>query len=593
VSPAEPPKSEIMEAKADAKSALASCRHAFLGVGLMSGMINLLYLTGSFFMLEVYDRVLPSRSVPTLVALGLLVFALFAFQGALDLVRSRLLVRIGAAVAEALSGRTFSVVMRLALRTRSGSDGLEPLRDLDQVRNFLSGMGPAALFDLPWMPLYLAICFLFHPWIGWTATAGGALLIALTLLTELKSRTPAKSAFAPGVIRGTLAETSRRNAEVLQAMGMTERFVALWSVANTRYLESQQRIADVGGGFSALSKVVRLALQSAVLGVGAYLVIQQQATAGIIIASSILTSRALAPVELAIANWRGFLSARQSWHRLDELFGKLPDEAAPMALPTPNSILQVENVTLSPPGTTKVVVADASFTLSAGDGLGIIGPSASGKSSLVRAIVGVWRPMRGKIRLDGAGLDQWGPEDLGRHIGYLPQEVELLAGSIAQNIARFEPDPDSADVIAAARTADVHDLILRLPEGYETQIGERGAALSAGQRQRIALARALYRDPFLVALDEPNSNLDSEGEKALTDAIAAVRQRGGIAIVIAHRPSALASVNQVLVLVNGRVQAFGAKDEILSQVLRQPTAPAITAPPAAVGLRVVSDKQGS
>jgi PrtD family type I secretion system ABC transporter len=592
VSPPELPGPAKKEPGLEPKQALAACRRAFLGVGLMSGMINLLYLTGSFFMLEVYDRVLPSRSIPTLVALALLVFALFAFQGALDFVRARLLIRIGAAVGEALSAKTFSVVMRLALRTRSGSDGLEPLRDLDQVRTFMSGMGPASLFDLPWMPLYLGICFLFHPWIGWTATAGGALLIGLTLLTELSSRKPARAAFAPSVIRGTLAETSRRNAEVLQAMGMTQRYSNLWSAANTRYLESQQRIADIAGGYSALSKVVRLALQSAVLGVGAYLVIQQQATAGIIIASSILTSRALAPVELVIANWRGFLTARQSWRRLNELFAKSPDEAVPMGLPAPNSILQVEALTLSPPGINKVVVADATFTLSAGDGVGVIGPSASGKSSLARAIVGVWRPMRGKIRLDGAGLDQWAPDDLGRHIGYLPQDVELLAGTIAQNIARFEPEPDSTAVIAAARAADVHDLILRLPEGYETQIGERGAALSAGQRQRIALARALYRDPFLVVLDEPNSNLDSEGEKALTEAIASVRKRGGIAIVIAHRPSALAGVNQVLVLVNGRVQAFGPKDEILNQVLRPP-APAVPAPASPLGLRVVSDKQGS
>jgi ATP-binding cassette subfamily C protein len=328
---------------------------------------------------------------------------------------------------------------------------------------------------------------------------------------------------------------------------------------------------------ASLSRVLRLTLQSAVLGIGAYLVIEQEATAGVIIASAILTSRALAPVELAIANWKGFVAARQARQRLSELLTSLPERKQPMALPAPKKSLSVQNVSATPPGEQRVVVQDVLFTLHAGDGLGIIGPSASGKTSLARILVGVWQPVRGKVRLDNAALDQWSPDSFGRHVGYLPQDVELFDGTIAENISRFESPPDPQAIILAAQSAGVHELILHLPEGYETRIGETGAALSAGQRQRIALARALYREPFLVVLDEPNSNLDSEGDEALTKAISGVRSRGGIAIVIAHRPSALVAIDRVLMLNQGRQQAFGSRDEILRQVLR-PNAP--TALPA-------------
>ena len=561
-------------AQAELKAVLASCRHAFLGIALMSGMINLLYLTGSFFMLEIYDRVLPSRSVPTLVGLAVIAFVLYAFQGVLDLLRGRVLVRIGASLDEALNRRVFDLLVRLPLKTRTTGDGLQPVRDLDQVRAFLSSLGPAALFDLPWMPLYLGICFLFHFWIGITALVGALLLVGITLLTEIRTREPTKAAAMTGQTRNALAEASRRNAEVLQAMGMGGRAADRWREANAKYMASQQRASDVAGGMGAASKVMRMALQSGVLGVGAYLVIEQQATAGIIIASSILTSRALAPVELAIANWRGFVAARQSWRRLTELFAALPVREEPMSLPRPSAVFTVEGVSATPPGGQRFVVQDVTFSLKAGNGLGIIGPSASGKSSLARLLVGVWTPIRGKVRLDGAALEQWDPEALGQHVGYLPQDVELFAGTVADNIARFEPEPDAEAILAAAKAANVHDLILRLPDGYDTQIGEGGTALSAGQRQRIALARALYRDPFLIVLDEPNSNLDAEGEQALTQAILGARARARIVVVIAHRPSALAGVDLVLMMADGKAQAFGPKDEILSKVLRRPAGPA-------------------
>ena len=353
-------------------------------------------------------------------------------------------------------------------------------------------------------------------------------------------------------------------------MGMVARIAGRWGAANRDYMRSQRRASDIGGGLGATSKVLRMMLQSAVLGVGGYLVIHQQATAGIIIAGSILSARALAPVDLAIAHWKGFIAARQSWHRLTRLLAALPAQKARMSLQAPHRHLVVEGVSCAPPGTQKIVVHDVGFKLEAGHGLGIIGPSGSGKSSLARLLVGVWQPVRGKVRLDGAALDQWSTDALGHHIGYLPQDVELLAGTVAENIARFEEEPDSDAIIAAAKAVGVHDMIVNLPDGYDTPVGEHGAGLSAGQAQRVALARAVYRDPFLVVLDEPNSNLDSEGDEALTRAILSVRERKGIVIVIAHRPSAIAGVDQILVLNQGSVQAFGPKDEVLAKVLQRP-----------------------
>jgi ATP-binding cassette, subfamily C, type I secretion system permease/ATPase len=558
--------------RSELAEALAACRGAFYGTALISGMSNILMLTGAMFMLEIYDRVLPSRSMPTLVGLLVLAAALFAALGILDAIRGRILVRIGATLDETLSGRVYDTLIRLPLKIGPRGDSTQPLRDLDAVRSYLSGLGPVALFDLPWIPLYLAICFAFHPLIGLTALAGAIILIVLTLMTEMLMRAPTKAATEAAVVRNGLAEVSRRNAEALVAMGMAGRIAARWTKANRQYMHSQQEASDLGGGLGAISKVLRMMLQSCVLAVGAYLVIQQQASAGIIIAGSILSARALAPVDLAIAHWKGFIAARQSWERLNKLLTLSPSQLAPMQLHPPVQRLTVETVSGSPPGVSKVVVQDVTFELEAGQGLGIIGPSGSGKSSLVRLLVGVWHPVGGKVRLDGAALDQWSPDELGPHIGYLPQDVELLAGTVAENISRFEAEADTDAVIAAAKTVGVHDLIVRLPAGYETPIGEQGSALSAGQAQRIALARAFYRDPFLVVLDEPNSNLDAEGEEALTRAIQSVRERKGIVVVVAHRPSAIAGVDRLLMMNQGRVQAVGPKEDVLSKVLQRPLA---------------------
>ena len=546
---------------------LSACTGAFAAVGILTGLINVLMLTGSFFMLQVYDRVLPSRSVPTLIALGALAAALYAFQGFLDMCRGRILARIGSFLDEKLCGRIYEAVATLPLKIQGRGDGIQPLRDLDQIRGFLSGLGPAALFDLPWMPLYLGICFVFHIWIGVAALVGAIVLVSLTLWTEVLTRAPARAAAEANARRMGLAESTRRNAEVLQAMGMRSRVGVAWGSANAKYLASSQRAADVAGGLGSASRVLRMLLQSLVLGVGAFLAIKQEATSGIIIASSILVSRALAPVELAIANWKGFVAARLSRRRLSDLLHLMNRQGPAIALPPPGQSLSVEALCIAPPGQQRITVQDASFTLRSGQGLGIIGPSASGKSSLARGIVGVWASARGKVRLDGAALEQWSSEGLGPHIGYLPQDVELFDGTVAENIARFAPDPSPESIIAVAQAAGVHDLIVRLPDGYETCIGENGAAISAGQRQRIALARALYGDPFLIVLDEPNSNLDAEGDEALTQAILGARERGAIVIVIAHRPSALLGVDLILAIANGRVQTFGPKEEVLQKVL--------------------------
>lgn len=556
-------------ARTELGDALRACRGAFLGVGLMSCMINILYLTGSFFMLEVYDRVLPSRSVPTLVGLIVLAAGLYIAQGVLDLLRGRILVRIGSSLDEALSPRVFHTVVRLPLLAGKSNEGLQPLRDLDNVRSFLSGQGPSALFDLPWLPLYLAICFAFHPMIGVTALVGAVLLVTLTVLTEFMTRAPAQEAANLAAKRGGIAASGRRNAEVVVAMGMAGRLAARWKDANETYLAGHQRTSDVAGGLGAIAKVMRMMLQSAVLGVGAYLVINQEATAGIIIAGSILSARALAPVDLAIAHWKSFVTARQSWHRLNGLLHVLPAQSPVTQLQNPRETLSIETVSIAPPGEQRVTVSDVTFTLKAGNGLGIIGPSGSGKSSLLRALVGVWKPARGHVRLDAAAIEQWAPDDLGRHIGYLPQDVELFSGTIADNISRFDPDAKDDDIIDAARQAGVHELIVSMREGYDTEVGDHGSVLSAGQAQRIALARALYGNPFLIVLDEPNSNLDTEGDEALTRAVRTARARGAIVIVVAHRPIGIEGVDLLLVLKDGRMQAFGPKETVLGQALQR------------------------
>lgn len=574
------------------------------GVGLLSGLVSILYLTGSLFMLEVYDRVLPSHSIPTLVALGVLVLGLYAFQGLFDFLRSRLLVRIAIAVDGTLRRKTYEAVVNAPLALGLKRDGLQPLRDLDQIRAFLSGLGPAALFDLPWVPFYVVLCFVFHFWIGVTALAGAALLALLTIMTEFFTRRPTRLSAQAATQSIALANACQQNAEVLRAMGMVGNMAESWEQNCGVHVQQQRRIADISGGFGSVTKVLRFALQSAVLGIGAYLVILGEATGGIMIASSILLARALAPIELAIGHWKGFVAARQSWTRLRALLARLPGKALSINLPAPCRSLVVEGLGLVAPSGNRLLIQDLSFGISAGQVIAVVGPSGSGKSSLARALVGVWQPIRGRIKLDGASLDQWSSDRLGRHVGYLPQDVELFEGTAAQNIARFSPDASSDSVIEAARAAGVHELICSLPQGYDTPLGEGGAALSAGQRQRVALARALYGEPFLIVLDEPNSNLDMEGEAALLTAIRSARDRGSAVVITAHRRSILAAVDQILVLADGRMRGLGSKDQVL-QALKPTSDPdgKVLAPPQSseaphekrtnATLRVVADSEGA
>jgi ATP-binding cassette subfamily C protein len=564
--------------------AMRKCHGIFLGVGLFSGLINLLALTGSFYMLQVYDRVLPSRSVPTLVGLSILMAALYIGNGLLDFFRVRVMSRVGVKIDNELRQKIFSAIQLLPLRVRGSGDGLQPIRDLDQIRHFLSGLGPTAFFDVPWIPVYLTIVYLMHPVLGLFATFGALLLVCLTLLTDVRTSGPTRAAAKAGSERWAFGEATRRNAEVIRAMGLGEHMQQRWDDINHKFLADQLRAADAAGGIGTASKVIRMMLQSGILGLGAYLVIEGSVSAGTIIAASIIMSRSLAPVETAITHWRGFVAARQARLRLMELFQAMGKDRGDMvALPAPKRTLSVQGLTVAAPGGTRPIIQGVTFGLSAGDAVGVIGPSASGKSTLARALVGVWQPipMGGSVRLDGASLDQWPVEALGRHIGYLPQTIELFSGTIAENIARFDPDATSEQIVAAAKTAGVHDMIVHLPEGYQLQVGESGGALSAGQRQRIALARALFGDPFLIVLDEPNSNLDAQGDAALTEAIRSVRARGGIAVVIAHRPSALAGVDKVLAMANGQLQAFGNKEDVLRKILAPVPAPASQpAPPS-------------
>ncbi|NKM00968.1 type I secretion system permease/ATPase [Rhizobium leguminosarum] len=551
---------------------LFSLKKAVLGIGATSAIVNILALTGSFFMLQVYDRVIPGRSLPTLAGLAIIAATLYVFQGVLELVRSMLLVRIGLSVDERFGETVHDSLVLLPSRMHVPGDGLQSVRDMDTVRGFLSGPGPTALFDIPWMPFYLGLCFFFHVWIGWTALAGALVLVGLTFLAEQKSREPAKEAAKIASERIALAEATRRNSEAVLAMGFGHRLGGRWHEVNHRYLSNHLHASNVTGTLGTLSKILRMMLQSAVLAVGAVLVIRQEASGGIMIASSILVSRALAPVELAIGQWKGFAAARNSWSRLIQLSQLMPSSEREVSLPAPTGALKVENLHLAAPGSKSPILRGISFELRAGDAVGVIGPSASGKSSLARGLVGLWQPLAGAVRLDGASLSQWDPTALGEHVGYLPQDVSLFGGSIAENIARFEPGASSEKIIGAARAAGVYDMIVQFPDGFDTKIGDQGSTLSGGQRQRIALARALYGSPFLVVLDEPNSNLDAEGEAALTRAVLGIRARGGVAIVIAHRPSALAGVDLVLILANGQAQAFGPKDEVLKKVTPPPTA---------------------
>lgn len=534
------------------------------GIGIVSGFINLLYLTGPLFMLQVYDRVLASHSVPTLIALSIGGLFLYSVQGLLDYIRGLVVSRAGTDFHERLSSRLFQVIAALPMTTaRSTADGMQAMRDLDAVRAFISGTGPAAFLDLPWMPVYLLLIYLLNPLLAYVTVIGAIFLAVLTIGADAVTVRLNNEAAQANSRRSLLAEAGHRNAEIVKAMGLGKRLGAAFSDANAAYLSKQQTMTDKSNGLATLTRIFRLVMQSGILALGAYSVLRGDMSAGAIIAASITSTRALAPLEGVIAHWKGFVAARKGIERLELLFSRVPVRAKTMALPVPRQHLSLSGLYVGAPGIDAAILKNMSFDIDAGQALGVIGPSAAGKSTLARAIAGVWSPLAGDIRLDGARLDQWDDEERGRFTGYLPQDVELFEGTIAQNIARFDPDATPQMIIDAAMAANVHTMIIGMDKGYETAIGENGAVLSAGQRQRIGLARALYGSPFLVVLDEPNSNLDADGEAALSAALSSIKQRGGIVVLIAHRSSAIANVDLIAVIEAGKLRAFGPKDDVL------------------------------
>ena len=546
--------------------ALAGFRSAFRSVGVFSAVINLLMLVPSLYMLQVYDRVMTSQNETTLFMLTLMVLGAFLLQAGLEFVRSFMLVRVGAQLDMQLNQRIYTASFEQQLR-RGGGNASQALADLSTVRQFVTGQGVFAFFDAPWFPIYLVVIFLFDWVLGVFAVCGVATLVLLAWANERVSRQPLAEANSMAVTAGQLANNNLRNAEVIEAMGMLPALMNRWFALHSRFLQLQADASEKAGIVMAATKFFRTALQSLILGIGALLALEGRITPGMMMVGSVLMGRALAPVEQLIGVWKTWSSTRSAWQRLSELLAAHPPRRDAMSLPAPQGHLALEGVVAAPPGCPAPVLRQLSLQLPAGEVLGIIGPSGSGKSTLARLLVGVWPAAAGSVRLDGADIYQWNKAELGPHLGYLPQDIELFAGTVGENIARFGP-VDAERVIEAARRAGVHDMVLRLPKGYDTPLRDGGEGLSGGQKQRLGLARALYGDPALVVLDEPNSNLDDVGEQALASALQDLRQRGKTVVVISHRSSAIATTTRLLVLRDGMAQAFGPTPQVLADLAR-------------------------
>jgi len=550
------------------KQAIAQCRNGLIGIGIFSMVMNLLMLTGPFFMLQVYDRVLTSRSVPTLVALAVLAIALYIFYGVLEGLRSRLLARLSRAFDAELADHAYDLTVEGHSDTSGGKSPVQTLSDLKQVQQFVGSPALATLFDTPWFPIYLAVIYVLHPVLGLLATIGALVLLIIAGLNEWTTKAGIRASNALGHNEDELVETSRRQSETLQAMGMTTAYRSIWRAVHDDRVKTANRTSDAMSVFTSTSKALRLMLQSAILGVGAYLVLQSELSPGALIAGSIIFGRALAPLDQTIGHWKSISGARSAFARLRSVFSSVAERepAAMTELDLPRETLAVSELTVASPDKQRVLLDSATVRLSAGEALGIIGPSGGGKSTFVRGLLDLWPVVEGSVRFDGAELKQWAPERRGAFIGYLPQDIELMPGTVAQNIARFRPDATSDAVISAAKLAGVHEMIVSLPDGYDTRVGQGGVGLSGGQRQRIALARALYGQPFLVILDEPNSNLDAEGELALVRAIKVLRKRGAIVLIIAHRQSVLADVDRFLLIEAGQPTMFESREAVMSFV---------------------------
>jgi ATP-binding cassette subfamily C protein len=562
------------------KSILMRSKSALIVIFLLSAMINIFVLNGSIYMMMVYDRALPSQNMATLMGLFGISAFIYLVQGYFEVLRSNMLSDVASRVENSAIPLALRSAHELAVRNNSDEQNNSPLRDMDQIRGFIAGPGPAALMDLPWILFFLAILSLLHIWLGVAALAGALVLVILTVISERANKNSGSAIAELTQKRGRLIERKRRNAETVQSLGMRSRFAGMFLDLNSVLSAKQTDVNESATIVSTISKTMRMFIQSVLLTVGAWLVINGQVSAGVIFASSILAGRALAPIDQAIAQWRNFSMARASWARLSQTLEKFGEPEKRTLLPRPKGVLEVSGVSVVPPGMELPTLHNVGFACEAGSVIGVIGASAAGKSTLARALVGAWPLQSGTVRLDGAALEQWDCDNLGQHIGYLPQSVELINGTVGENIARFDPNASSEDIIRAAELAGVHNLVLHLPKGYETDVGEDGRNLSAGQRQRIGLARAIYKDPSFVVLDEPNSNLDPAGEQALGLTLINLRKIGSTAVIITHRQAVLRFATHILYLVDGKVSDFGPRDEVLQRIKSQSNVQQMAAAPA-------------
>lgn len=553
------------------KVALKACKGSFISVGFFSFFVNALMLVPSFYMLQVYGRVVTSGSISTLVMLTLIMTVLMLTMGALEWVRSRIMVRVSTKLDVLLSPDVYRASFKRALDSGGMDASAQPLNDLTGLRQFLTGNGLFAFFDAPWLPIYVGVMFLFHPWYGWIAIASAIVLLLLAVANERLTGKSIAEANKQNIAANLHTNKTLRNAEVIESMGMLHTLMGRWGQRQRKVLMLQSEASDNGGLITSLSKSFRMLIQSLILGVGAYLAVQHEITPGLMIAGSILLGRALAPIDLIIGSWKGFIAARSQYARLNEILDQQQAEPQRMSLPVPEGNVQVENLIVAAPGSKTPILKNITFAAPAGAVVGIIGPSASGKSTLARALLGVWAPQHGVVRLDAADINNWDKQELGPYVGYLPQDIELFEGSISENIARFgEIDPEK--VVQAAKTAGVHEMVLQLPEGYDTVIGATGVNLSGGQRQRIGLARAIYGTPRLIILDEPNSNLDEVGERALAVAIQQLKATGATIFVITHRTSILGQLDRLMVMTGGAINMYGPRDQVMAELNKQQAA---------------------
>ncbi|MEW5057688.1 MAG: type I secretion system permease/ATPase [Cycloclasticus sp.] len=554
--------------KSDLQEALLLCKKSFMTAGFFSLFINFLMLVPAIYMLQLYDRVITSGSESTLLMLTLIVLVLFITMGLLEWARSQILVRVSARLETLLSERLYGAAFKQALYSGGAKASSQPIDDLTGLRQFLTGNGLFAFFDAPWLPIYIAVLFMFHVSYGVMAIITVIILSLLAVLNEKMTGSKLKKANEQAIVARGLINKNLRNAEVVESMGMLEGIRKRWQEGAQKVLVLQAKASTHAGAITSVSKTFRMLAQSLILGLGAYLALKQEITPGLMIAGSILLGRALAPIDLMISSWKGFVAARGQYERLNGILLKIPADTERMSLPAPSGALDVNGVMVAPPGVRTPVVKGVSFKLNAGESLGIIGPSAAGKSTLARALLGIWPALNGKVRLDGVDVFDWDRKQLGPYIGYLPQDIELFDGTIAENIARFS-ELDSEKVVAAAKLADVHETILSMPQGYDTVIGATGGVLSGGQRQRIGLARAVFDEPKLILLDEPNSNLDDRGEQALAQALRTLKAKGVTVIVITHRPGVLNELDKVLVMQDGVLKAFGPRLDVLRELNKQ------------------------